>query len=107
MIGENAKRIKKLENVIDLMEGMYPMPVVNGKPLPKENISAVDTGIETGFVVALNVMRGKCDDMHPLEIATRSYDSAFGIYIENVVLAGNEEAEEKPTEEGEAEHGEE
>lgn len=103
MIGASAKRIKKMNEVFDLMEGMCPIVSVEGHEVAPEAIAAADIGIAAGFHIATLVAEGKCDDMGPMEIATRLYDTALGLFVENVVLA---ESKEEQAEE-EAEHAEE
>lgn len=108
MIGDYAKRLKKLEKTNEVMDHIIVATTVNGKQLAQEELIAIDLGIRAGFVAAKVTAEGKCDDMSPLEIATRAYDSAFGIYIENVVLPDMEKAAGEPEKpESEGEHGEE
>lgn len=97
---KDMQRIKKLEETDELMDQIIAIPKVNGKDLSKEENAAIDLGVRTGFTIAKAIAEGKCDDMSPMEIATRLYETAFGMYIENVVLSDTE------PDESEAKHAE-
>lgn len=108
MFGDNAKRLKKLEDTIEAMDHMIVAPSVNGKQLAQEELIAIDLGVRAGFTAAKVTAEGKCDDMGPLEIATRAYETAFGLYIEGVVIPDMEDATKEPENGGsEVEHGQE
>lgn len=102
MIGDNAKRIRKMERTIALMDDMVVAPTVNGEPIAEEAVIAIILGVRAGFVAAKVIAQGKCDDMDPLEIATRAYKSAFDLYIEGVVLGtlGDEDEDGKGADNG-------
>ena len=89
MIGTNAKRIKKMNDVMGIMESMYPVTRIDGEPVRPEVVAAVDMGAETGFTVAKLVAEGKCDEMDPLEIAANIYRTAFDLYAEYSLRAGD------------------
>lgn len=107
MIGDNARRIKKLEKVKELMDHMIVTPTVNGRQLAQEELIAIILGVREGFAAAKAVAGGECDDMGAIEVATRAYETAFGLYIEGVVLAEDKPAEQECASDSEAEHGDE
>lgn len=97
MFGENAKRIRKLEEAIDLADQITAIASIEGEGMPErlpdEAVVAIDLGLRVGMTVGKVTAEGKCDGMSAMEIVNRAYGTALSMYVESMASAKEEATE--------------